>query len=178
MLLDHSQLRVAQSGIVLPFALFALLAATILSLALVKSNLMSVRIGGSSVISQEAQSSAELLLSNFLTRNPLEDPDAKYTGKYTPCSQSGDNPVTDKTIFDCRQINKTRLPTGTEPQDPAVQRLGCGQPPRTNKPTEITMGYNYNQIATAVDNTMYGSHAEVGLGVAKLDALNCTPTGQ
>ena len=157
----------AQSGIVLPVALFALLAATILSLALVKTNMISLRIGGASVIAQEAQSAAELMLSNFVTRNPL-DTSPGYERGYTPCSTTGDSPATDKTVFDCRQIDASRLPANTTAREPIVQRTGCGPGPRSSMPTQSTSKSNYYQIATEVENTFYGSHAQVGMGVAKM----------
>ena len=157
----------AQSGMVLPVALFALLAATILSLALVKTNMISLRIGGASVITQEAQNAAELMLSNFVTRNPL-DSSPGYERAYTPCSVAGDSPATNKNVFDCRQIEASRLPANTTASDPIVQRTGCGAGPRSNKPTQAGSKFNYYQIATGVENTFYGSRAQVGMGVARM----------
>lgn len=161
-------LQNGQSGIILPIALFVLVAATILTLALVKTNMISLRIGGTSVIAQEAQTSAELLLSNFFTRNPTAVEDGKYERPYTPCSTGADNPDTDKTVFDCRQISNSSLPAHTVPTTPDVQRIGCGMAPRSNRPTQVEARFNYNQVVTGVDNTFYGSRAAVGTGVGKL----------
>jgi len=150
--------------------LFALVAATILTLALVKMNMISLRIGGASVIAQEAQSSAEMLLSNFFTRNPLDPSasDSKYIQGYTPCGVAGDDPAT---VFDCVQILNANLPANTVANDPVVQRIGCGAGPRSEKPTQAGTKFNYNHISTSVDNTFYGSRAEVAMGVAKLVIL-------
>ena len=152
-----------ESGFVLPVALFALVAATILTLALVKMNMISLRIGGASVIAQEAQSSAEMLLSNFFTRNPLDPavPDSKYIQGYTPCGVAVDD-------FDCSQISSANLPAHTVANAPIIQRIGCGAGPRSEKPTQAGTKFNYNHITTSVDNTFYGSRAEVAMGVAKL----------
>lgn len=164
-----AKLNDKQSGIVLPVALFVLVAATILTLALVKTNMISLRIGGASVVTQEAQTSAELLLSNFFTRNPINAADGKYERGYTPCAPSTDAPATDQ--FDCRQITdgaSGRLPKNTVASAPTVQRTGCGEAPRSSKPSQAGTKFNYNQVATGVTNDFYGSRAEVGMGVAKM----------
>lgn len=158
-----------QSGFVLPVALFVLVAATILTLGLIKTNMISLRIGGASVVAQEAQTSAELLLSNFFTRNPLDSADGKYERGYTPCAGSAEAPANDQ--FDCRQITdgaSGRLPKNTVATAPDVQRIGCGEAPRSNRPSQKGTMFNYNQVVTEVTNDFYGSRAEVGMGVAKM----------
>lgn len=157
-----------QRGIVLPVALFVLVAATLLTVALVKNGMVTLRVGGASVIAQEAQASAELLLSNFFTRNPLTAQNNKYIQAYTPCSVSGDDPATNTNIFDCRQIGATNLPAHTTANAPVVQRIGCGAGPRSNAPTQAGTRFNYNVVETSVENEFYGSRAAVGMGVAKL----------
>ena len=175
-----------QSGVILPVALFVLVAATILTLGLVKTNMSSLRVGGASVVGQETQGSAELLSSNFRTRNPIvtidpltlkELPDeGRYERGFTPCSTLTDLlPFT--TIFDCRSIKSTRLPAHTEQVEwavgvktPQVQRIGCAPPPRSSTPTENngTIKFNHNQIENRVENAFYGSQGAAGIGVGKL----------
>ena len=156
-----------QKGFVLPVALFVLVAATILTLAMVKMNMVSLRVGGASVVAQEAQTSAELLLSNFFTRNPIDAAGGKYERGYTPCAASA--PTTEQ--FDCRQITdgaSGRLPKNTVAVLPTVQRIGCTEGPRSNRPSQKGTMFNYNQVATEVTNDFYGSRAQVGMGVAKM----------
>jgi Tfp pilus assembly protein PilV len=158
-----------QKGFVLPVALFVLVAATILTLAMVKMNMVSLRVGGASVVAQEAQTSAELLLSNFFTRNPIDAVDGKYERGYTPCAASNVAPTTEQ--FDCRQITdgaSGNLPKNTIASPPAVQRIGCTEGPRSNRPSQKGTMFNYNQVATEVTNDFYGSRAQVGMGVAKM----------
>jgi hypothetical protein len=178
--------RSRQSGVILPVALFVLVAATILTLGLVKTNMSSLRVGGASVVGQETQGSAELLSSNFRTRNPVvtvdpltlkELPDeGRYERGFTPCSTLADLlPFT--TIFDCRSINPSRLPAHTQQVEtapgvrtPDVQRIGCAPPPRSSTPTENNglIKFNHNQILSRVENTFYGSQGAAGIGVGKL----------
>ena len=164
-----------QSGLILPIALFVLVAATILTLAMVKTNMISLRMGGTSVIAQETQAAAELVLSNFFTRNPPAVEDGKYERAYTPCHTAADNPDVDKTVFDCRLISNSRLPANTVPTPPDVRRIGCGMAPRSNSPTQVDARFNYNQIETRVENSFYGSRAAVGTGVGKL-VIACPTT--
>ncbi|MER2513235.1 MAG: hypothetical protein ABTQ25_12615 [Nitrosomonas ureae] len=159
--------RSAQSGFILPVALFLLVAATILTLAMVKTNIISLRVGGASVITEEAQATAELLLGNFFVRNPLDAADGKYGRGYTSCNSTGDD-LTDGSVFDCRPITSSKLPAHTSAKTPDVQRIGCGTGPRSSNPTQSSAKFNYNQIATGVANDFYGSRAIVGMGVAKL----------
>jgi Tfp pilus assembly protein PilX len=159
--------RGSQTGFVLPVALFMLVAATILTLGMVKTNIISLRIGGASVITQETQATAELLLGNFFVRNPLDATDGKYDRGYTPCNAAGDN-LTNGSVFDCRPIVTANLPANTTPTTPEIQRNGCGSGPRSSTPTQAGSKFNYNQVATGVTNNFYGSRAQVGMGVAKL----------
>lgn len=180
----------SDAGFILPVALFILVAATMLTLSLVKTNMSSLRIGGASVIAKEAQTSAELILANFFTRNPIvtrdpatgkELPDAgRYERGNTPCSVTADDPDADSTIFDCRSIASARLPAHTTQvfwapgvNTPEVQRIGCGMAPRSDNPTQNDgkIKFNNNMIVTRVENTFYGSRATVGTGVGKLVVL-------
>lgn len=174
-----------QSGIVLPIALFVLVAATILTLALVKTNMISLRIGGASVIARETQTTAELLQTAFDRRNPLVTLDAagkelpdrgNYGQGYTPCNAVAENPAVVTTVFDCRTIAAAKLPANTTEAawapgvtTPEIQRVGCSDAPRSGQPTQKGgVAFNNNQIVVQVENTFYGSWAAAGDGVAKM----------
>ena len=150
-----------QSGIVLPVALFMLVAATLLTLALVKANMISLRVGGASVIAAETQAAAELQLSNFFSLNLIVSPDQKYFEHWSRCSVTGDDPAVDKTIFDCR-------PRTTPPVTLKVQPVGCYGPPRSEKPSSNEIRFNYQNVMTEARNDAYGSRAELGAGVSTM----------
>jgi len=154
-----------EAGIVLPVALFALLAATILTLAFVKANMISLRVGGASVVTAETQSAAELQLSNFFTRNPFDANDGRYSQANALCGTS--IPAGTSTTFDCTSAT-SQLPPNAVAAAPVVQRLGCGKAPRSDRPFDSNTHFNYHQVATGVSNDAYGSRAEVDAGVATL----------
>lgn len=128
-----------QAGVVLPVALFILVIATLLTLGLVKANLISLRIGGASVIGAEAMAAAELKLNNFLRLNPFNSQnassfqnevagdaasyfqaaDAYFLDAAIPECSDADNPIGSRTQFDCRPHNA--------PPDP--RRIACGPAP-------------------------------------------------
>lgn len=165
--------RRAQSGIVLPVALFALFAATILTLAFVKATTISLRVGGASVVTAETQAAAELQLSHFFARNPTDPDDGRWSRFGTPC----DTPpgTGGPTLFDCNPIAGASLPPGAVADPPAVRYLDCGNPPRSGSPTQNSskIRFNYYQTTTNVNNDTYGSRAGVNGGVAKLIVVKC-----
>ncbi len=143
-----------QAGIVLPVALFMLLAATILTLALVKANLASLRIGGASVVAAETQANAELALNNFFSLNGTGtgvDPFRKRLG--TAVVYNTTAPV---------NTTVTVLPRycGTNaPRSEDVTQWGDEKSP---------LAFNLHQVRSVVDDPSFGSHAEVSVGIVTM----------
>lgn len=160
-----------QAGIVLPVALFALFAATILTLAFVKANTISLRVGGASVVTAETQAAAELQLSHFFTRNPPDPDDGRWSRNGTPC----DTPpgIGGPTAFDCNPIAGASLPPGVVAAIPTPRYIDCGNPPRSDMPNSFRYKFNYYQIATSTENAAFGSRAGVNGGVARLIVVPC-----
>lgn len=177
-----------QAGIVLPAALVTLVAATLLALGFMRANALSLRIGGASVVAEETQTAAELLLSTFFTRNPFVATDpriGRYTEDNVRCGTTAELTAnanrTD--VFDCRQMADTRLignlttsgsATGNAP---TVQRIGCGPGPRSASATQAGAKFYFYDVNTSVVNNFYGSRADVGAGVANMvvAGMNCPP---
>ena len=146
-----------QAGLVLPVALFMLVAATILTLSLVKANMISLRVGGASVVAAETQAASELQLSDFFSRNPIGSGSAAYARSYDgTCTDVG---------FDCTAIT---VHGGSTTSAPVAQRLHCDSPPRSSKPWGSETRFNYHLVTTEAANSALGSHAEVAAGVATL----------
>lgn len=163
--------RDRQAGIVLPVALFALFAATILTLAFVKANMISLRVGGASVVTAETQAAAELQLSHFFTRNPPDPDDGRWSRNGTPCDPL---PGTGgPTAFDCNPIAGASLPPGVVAATPTPRYIDCGNPPRSENANSYKYKFNYYQIATATENAAFGSRAGVNGGVARLIVVPC-----
>lgn len=149
-----------QSGIVLPVSLFMLLAATLMTLALVKANMISLRVGGVSVIAAETQAAAEVQLSSFFNVNSIALPDQKYYEHWSRCSAKGNNvEAADGKFFDCRDRT-----VGTTTVEVDVQALGVTNPPRSETPSSSEFCFNYHNIGSQAVDSTYGSRAEVGTG--------------
>lgn len=164
-----------ERGVVLPVALFILVAATLLTLGLIRSNVMALKIGGVSVVGTENETAAELLLSNFFAQNSLTDANRKqrYMQATANCGTAAQ--IAANTALDCTQIGSSRLPAGVTPATPVTQRIGCAPPPRTSSPTQAGTEFNNVLIETGVTNALYGSQAQVGAGVAAF-VLTCPQT--
>lgn len=161
-----------QRGMVLPVALVALLAATMLTLAFVRSNMTSLKIGGASVVTAETRNAADLVLSGFFgnSHNSLIEANvALYAKGYTPCETTSSIGAD---VFDCRKIDNSHLPSSTTANPIAVQRDACTSPPRSDKPSSTQYRSNYNHLVTGVQNAQFGSFAEVGSGVGVF-AIQC-----
>lgn len=184
----QSQSCRGQRGIVLPVALITMVAATLLALGFMRMNALSLRIGGASVVAEETQTAAELLLGGFFSRNPVVATDARI-GRYTlddaRCGTTAELTAnanrTD--VFDCRQISDSKLVTNlttsgaASASAPVVQRIGCGSGPRSSTPTQAGARFYYYDASASVVNSFFGSRADVGAGIANLvvAGLNCPP---
>ncbi len=175
-----------QAGVVLPVALFILVIATLLTLGLVKANLISLRIGGASVIGAEAMAAAELKLNNFLRLNPFNSQnassfqnevagdaasyfqaaDAYFLDAAIPECSDADNPIGSRTQFDCRPHNA--------PPDP--RRIACGPAPYGSGDDTGIPYYHFQVTAGAADASGLGGFARIGAGVS-VRRLQQTRTG-
>ena len=175
-----------QAGVVLPVALFMLVIATLLTLGLVKANLISLRIGGASVIGAEAMAAAELKLNNFFRLNPFNSQiaastenevagsaasyhqaaDAYFLNAAIPECSDADHPVGSRTQFDCRPHSA--------PPDP--RRIVCGPAPYGSGDDTGIPYYHFQVTAGAAESSGLGGFARVGAGVS-VRRLQMTSSG-
>src|SRR5574343_521504 len=166
-----------EQGIILPFALFILLAATMLTLGLIRANIMSLKVGGASVMAVETQLAAEVVLGNFFVRNPDSYDPANPTtmGRYmrnnadSRCGTTTELAANSSLYFDCNTPTAT-LPTGASATAMSPQRIGCGLPQRTSSPSSMDTRWNYLVFDSQVTNTTFGSEGQAGSGRGALVA--------
>lgn len=171
-----------ERGIVLPVALFLLVGATLLTLGLIRSNVISLKIGGASVVASETQAAAEWVLGNFFGRNPVDTDVGR--GRYqrsnsesrclsetelsTVSSKPLDDPLRSR-YFDCtKPTNSDGLPSGVTVSDLSPQRIDCGPPVRSQKVYQANTVFNNVLIEGRATNTWFGSEGRVGAGVVAL----------
>lgn len=157
---QQTRTMTGQDGVVLPVALFMLLAATILTLALVKANLVSLRVGGASVVAAETQANAELALSNFFSLNGTgtdADPFRKRIGEATDADYNLNAP-SHTTITVAARACSPNPPRSSSP----TQKAGSGAN------TKVPLAYNLHQVRSVVDDQAFGSHADVNVGVVTM----------
>lgn len=150
-----SKIVARQAGIVLPVALFMLLAATILTLALVKANLVSLRIGGASVVAAETQATAEVALNNFFSLNGTgtdADPFRERLGTAVVYNTAAPANTTVSVIPRNCSPNAQRSEAPTQKKG-----SGTGQ--------KVPLAFNLHQVRSVVDDPSFGSHAEVNVGI-------------
>jgi len=140
-----------------------LLAATLMTLALVKANMISLRVGGVSMVAAETQAAAELQLSSFFSLNPTSTADQKYYDHWSRCSVAADNPLVDKTIFDCRPRVTPDVTVTT-----MLQPVGSYRPPVSENPSDFNICFNYFNAMSVASNSNFGSRAEYGAGISIL----------
>lgn len=159
---SRSTISSRQSGIVLPVSLFMLLAATLMTLALVKANMISLRVGGVSVVAAETQAAAEVQLTSFFNVNPLASPGQKYFEHWSRCSFDNTE-AADGRFFDCRSRT-----VGTTTVTVDAQALGVTNPPRSETPTGYEFCFNYHDFGSHAVDATFGSRAGVGSGASIL----------
>lgn len=165
--------KASQRGAILPLVLIVLVGATLIALAFVRSNILSLRIGGASVMVQQTESAAESLLANFFSLNPLTgaaSTRARYRQGTPTCSTDAaivgnSNPDVANSVFDCRTPS---LPSNTQVDTLAVVRAGCAEAPRSSLATQAGAPFNYFAVNAAASNTLFGSRGEVSTGIAQL----------
>ena len=168
-----------QSGVVLPVSLFILLAATLLTLAMIKANLATLGVGGASEIAAEALANADVKLNTFLSLNPANidvgeqatrehfKADPRYGNMTSYCNLAlavGDEA---NGQYDCRYPNFYNLPSPNHARDmPKPRFSGCGKPPRATgrSMSDVETSVYYHQITAPVVNDGFG-RAETGGGV-------------
>lgn len=166
---QHSQ----QNGVVLPVALFLLLGATLLTIGMVRSNTLSLKIGGSSVIATETQAVAEWGGGQFLGANPINH--TVMQGRYmrnntqSRCGTAAELAGDSSLFFDCKKpLSGHGLPTGITLADFNPQRLDCSPPPRSSKVYQANTVFNNVLVESNSRNTYFGSEGRVGMGVIAL----------
>lgn len=162
-----------ERGIVLPVALFLLVGATLLTLGLIRSNVISLKIGGASVVASETQAAAEWVLGNFFGRNPVDTDVGR--GRYqrsnteSRCGTSAEISADPSKYFDCtKPTNSDGLPNGVSVSDLSPQRIDCGPPVRSQKVYQANTVFNNVLIEGRATNTWFGSEGRVGAGVVAL----------
>ena len=164
-----------QAGVVLPVALFVLVAATLLALAFVRANLITLRVGGASVIAAEAQAIAEMNQNTFLLANRLDNPQESpfhlpfggLAGVFavfaTNDSAPGENPVRNTVV------SSVFCTKNAPPSEKPSQFGGSGGMQKA------LLAFNAHQVRSSVDDSAFGSHAEVNTGVTTMVADSGCP---
>lgn len=171
-------LGLRERGIVLPVALFLLVGATLLTLGLIRSNVISLKIGGASVVASETQAVAEWALGNFFGKNPVDSDLGR--GRYqrsnadSRCGTSAELSDDPSKFFDCDRpggddgSRDDGLPKGVRVAEFSPQRIDCGPPVRSQKVYQANTVFNNVLIEGRATNRWFGSEGRVGAGVVAL----------
>lgn len=167
-----------ERGIVLPVALFLLVGATLLTLGLIRSNVISLKIGGASVVASETQAAAEWALGNFFGRNPVitDIGRGRYQRSNTEsrCGTAAEILADGSKFFDCDRpggddgSRDDGLPVGVRLAPFNPQRIDCGPPVRSQKIYQANTVFNNVLIEARATNRFFGSEGRVGAGVVAL----------
>ena len=156
-----------EAGIVLPVALFLLVAATLLTLALVKANMVSLRVGGASVLAAEAQADSERGLNNFLINNAvIEGPLSKRVIDTGVVFIDSGNPADTDVSVIARNCSKNAPRSRKPTQYGAATTAGNG----VGGVGSVPMAFNLHQIRSVTDDAALGIHAETNAGITTMVA--------